>query len=86
MPKNTLKKLPYKGAQLIDDAVMENQGAIIDLVAVFKTQGMSEVEIYRRIGVAVDRLYKVSQILSSIPVELKEEVKNENALGESQSA
>jgi hypothetical protein len=86
MPKNSPKKMPYKGKGLIDEAVMETQEAIGDLMMVFRTQGMSEAEHLRRDGIVMDRLHKVTKILISIPVEIKEEVKNENALGKSQSA
>lgn len=81
---NSPKKLPYVGKGLIDEASMINQGIIHHLVDVLKTPGLAEVEIFRRIGIAIDDLHQISHILRAIPVECAKEA-NKIALDESQS-
>jgi hypothetical protein len=87
MPKNALKKLPYKGIQFIDQAVMKNQMVVYGLVDLLKTPGLSETEIYRRIGIIINDLHEVSNLLKKVPVECKEEQDKKDAPAvESQSA
>lgn len=79
------KRLPYKANEHIDKAVMCNQMAIIDLVGILEAPGITESEIYRRIGLAINKLHQLSQDLKLIPVELKKDKKDAPAV-ESQSA
>ncbi|MHC1781232.1 MAG: hypothetical protein AB9891_00485 [Anaerolineaceae bacterium] len=81
MANRRIKRIPYKGAQLIDDAVMENQITIYELVEILKTSNMEKVEIYRQLGIVLDHLYKVSGILKSIPIELMDSKKEDSKEG-----
>lgn len=86
MPKNTTRKIPYKGKGLIDKAIMDNQVAIYGLVEILRTPGLNESELYRRLGVTIDQMYRVNETLKAVPAICKEEVEKQNALDESQSA
>lgn len=79
------KRLPYKATEQIDQAVMSNEMAINDLVTILETPGISESETFRRVGLAINKLHKLTTELKLIPIELKEEKQNALTV-ESQSA
>lgn len=70
------KRLPYKANIQIDQAVMNNEIAINHLVGILDTQGITVSEIYRRIGLSINELHKLTNELKAIPVQLKEENKD----------
>jgi hypothetical protein len=79
-------KLPYKGMELIHEAMMQNQVAIYSLVDILKTPGLSDLEIFKRLGITIDQLHQANQILKTVPVVCKEEVTKQNGLGSDQTA